>query len=644
MPTVNIGILAHVDAGKTSLTERLLFETGVIRRLGSVDAGTTQTDRGEIERRRGITIKSAVAAFRVGDLRVNLIDTPGHSDFIAEVERALGVLDGAVLVLSAVEGVQAHTRRLMKTLRRLRVPTVMFVNKIDRVGAREAELLADVRRLLTPAAVAVTVAEEVGTKSAAVRAAVLGVEDAERLAECDEEILAALVEGRVPDESRLREALRRQTARGQAYPVFFGSAITGVGVGHLVAGVRDLLPRAVGEAGAELRAAVFAVERGRAGEKIAYVRVHQGELRSRDRTEHGTVTGLEVVGADGAVVAGPGDIAKVRGLSGIRVGDRFGDRSGGQDDAGTAMRVMRGDFAAPSLETVVRAADGDAGRLHAALVELADQDPLISTRALPGGESSVLLYGEVQKEVIAATLAEDYGVEAVFEPSRTVYTERPVGVGEYQEDMYHYPSTRFQATLGFRVEPGEPGSGRVFRYETELGALPPVFHRTTEETVRRALDQGLDGWPVTDIVVTMVRSGFSSVTSVAGDFRKLAPFVLMQALREAGTEVYEPCHSFELEVPAETVSPVLSALIAHEAEVQASEGGPVAWTLRGDLPARSVPDIEKVLPGLTRGEAVWLSQAAGDRMVRTRPEPRPRTDGDPRDLEAYLRHLALEKG
>lgn len=134
MHILNIGILAHVDAGKTSLTERLLFETGVIDRLGSVDEGSTQTDSGEIERRRGITIRTAVASFTLGDLRVNLVDTPGHADFVAEVERALGVLDGAVLVLSAVEGVQPHTRVLMKTLRKLRLPTLIFVNKIDRAG------------------------------------------------------------------------------------------------------------------------------------------------------------------------------------------------------------------------------------------------------------------------------------------------------------------------------------------------------------------------------------------------------------------------------------------------------------------------------------------------------------------------------
>ncbi|WP_194910258.1 GTP-binding protein [Catenulispora rubra] len=639
MPTVNIGILAHVDAGKTSLTERLLFETGVIGRLGSVDAGTTQTDRGEIERRRGITIKSAVAAFSVGDLRVNLIDTPGHSDFVAEVERALGVLDGAVLVLSAVEGVQAHTRRLMKTLRRLRVPTLLFVNKIDRVGARHEELLADVRRLLTPGAVAVTAAEDAGTKAARVRPAILGAADAERLAEHDDAVLAALVDDRFPGESELREALARQTALGRAYPVYFGSAITGVGVAELVDGVRDLLPRAGGDADGETRGTVFAIERGRAGEKIAYVRVRNGVLRVRDRTEFGTVTGVEVVGLQGADEARPGDIAKVRGLTGIRVGDRFGS---GETDRSVNANTST-DFATPSLETVVHAADGDRTRLHAALVAMADQDPLIRTRALPGGESSVLLYGEVQKEVVAATLAEEYGVQALFEPSRTVYTERPVGVGEYREDMTHDPGTRFRATLGFRVAPGQAGSGRVFRYETELGALPPVYHRATEETVLRTLDQGLDGWEVTDVVVTMVHSGFCSVTSTAADFRKLAPFVLMRALTEAGTDVHEPCHAFELDVPADTVSAVLSALIAAEAEIELSEGGTASWSLRGNLPARTVQDVEKTLPALTRGEAVWLSQAAGDRLVRSRPPARERTDGNPAELGEYLRHLALEK-
>src|SRR6185436_2966964 len=166
MRTLNLGILAHVDAGKTTLTERLLYTAGAIDHVGSVDAGTTQTDSLELERERGITIRSAVASFFVGDLAVNLVDTPGHPDFIAEVERVLGVLDGAVLVLSAVEGVQPQTRILMRALQRLRVPTLLFVNKIDRAGADVERVLEAVRRRLTPDVLPMGAVARLGSRAA----------------------------------------------------------------------------------------------------------------------------------------------------------------------------------------------------------------------------------------------------------------------------------------------------------------------------------------------------------------------------------------------------------------------------------------------------------------------------------------------
>ncbi|NUR86303.1 MAG: GTP-binding protein, partial [Nonomuraea sp.] len=246
-PALNIGILAHVDAGKTSLTERLLFHTGAIARLGSVDGGDTQTDSGAIERRRGITIRTAVASFTVGDLRVNLIDTPGHSDFIAEVERALGVLDGAVLVVSAVEGVQPQTRVLMKTLARLRLPTLIFINKVDRTGARPLEVLADVRRLLAPGAVLMEPFDGLDT-----------------LADHDDDLLKRLVYGEPIPPRRLREALREQVAAGLVQPVFTGSAVTGQGVPELLEGLK-LLPLAP-TGRSRLSGTVFAIERGPAGD------------------------------------------------------------------------------------------------------------------------------------------------------------------------------------------------------------------------------------------------------------------------------------------------------------------------------------------------------------------------------------------
>src|SRR5712691_11668019 len=199
MRTLNLGILAHVDAGKTTLTERLLFAAGVIDEIGSVDAGTTQTDSLALEQQRGITIKSAVVSFTIDDVTVNLIDTPGHPDFIAEVERVLSVLDGAVLVISAVEGVQPQTRVLMRALRRLRVPTLMFVNKNDRAGASDERALRAISERLTPAIVPMGAVRELGTRAAYFT--FFGADDpgfrahlAEVLAERDDGILAAYVE------------------------------------------------------------------------------------------------------------------------------------------------------------------------------------------------------------------------------------------------------------------------------------------------------------------------------------------------------------------------------------------------------------------------------------------------------------------
>src|SRR5215208_3694940 len=207
MSTLNLGIVAHVDAGKTTLTERLLFAAGVIDEIGRVDDGSTQTDTLTLERQRGITIKSAVVSFVIDDVTVNLIDTPGHPDFIAEVERVLNVLDGAVLVVSAVEGVQAQTRVLMRTLQRLRIPTLIFVNKIDRTGARDDGVLAEIATRLTRHVVPMSLVDGLGTRAATVAAA---KPDVEVLADHDDAVPAAYVhDGVLPP---VRDVLRRRTA------------------------------------------------------------------------------------------------------------------------------------------------------------------------------------------------------------------------------------------------------------------------------------------------------------------------------------------------------------------------------------------------------------------------------------------------
>jgi ribosomal protection tetracycline resistance protein len=650
--TLNLGIVAHVDAGKTSLTERLLYSAGVISEIGRVDDGSTQTDTLALERQRGITIKSAVVSFAIGDVTVNLIDTPGHPDFIAEVERVLSVLDGAVLVLSAVEGVQAQTRVLMRTLRRLSIPTLIFVNKIDRGGARYQPVLDRIAGTLTGAVIPMGSAHGLGTRDAGF--VPYGEDDtgftaglADLLADHDDEFLAAYVsdEAALPYR-RLRDELAAQARRGRVHPVFFGSAITGAGVESLTAGLTELLPAAEGDVDGPLSGSVFKVERGAAGEKIAYVRMFSGRIRVRDRLGSGTgqkVTAVSVF-HDGSAVrrasVAAGEIGKLWGLPDIRIGDTLGV---------PRASPARHHFAPPTLETVVVARRrADRGALHAALTQLAEQDPLINLRRDEvQQEMLVSLYGEVQKEVIQATLASDFGVEAGFRGTTTLCIERPVGAGAAVE-IGDTDANPFLATVGLRIDPAPAGSGVRFRLEIELGALPFSFLKAIEETVHRTLRQGLHGWQVTDCVVTLIRSGYwprqshahatfdKSMSSTAGDFRNLTPLVVMDALRRAGTSVHEPVDQFRLEVPADvlgTVAPVLARL---RAVPQTSAPRGSLCVLEGEIPVAQVHELEQHLPALTRGEGVLECTFGHYQPVRGPVPERPRADHDPLHRQPYL--------
>ncbi|BCB77083.1 TetM/TetW/TetO/TetS family tetracycline resistance ribosomal protection protein [Phytohabitans flavus] len=648
MSTLNLGILAHVDAGKTSLTERLLYDAGVIDEIGSVDAGSTQTDSLALERQRGITIKSAVVSFAIADVTVNLIDTPGHPDFIAEVERVLSVLDGAVLVVSAVEGVQAQTRVLMRTLRRLRIPTLLFVNKIDRAGARYADLLGAIADKLTPSAVPMGTVTALGTRKAAfVPASPDDPALVDVLTRHDDALLAAYV----ADESaatphRLRGDLAVATRRASTYPVYFGSAITGAGVPNLMEAIADLLPPAAADAGGPLRGTVFKVERGPAGEKVAYVRMFSGTVRTRDRLpvrgDDSKVTAIGVFDRGGTVRADEvpaGRIGKLWGLGGVRIGDPIGEPHGSAAHH----------FAPPSLETVVvPARPADKGALHAALTHLAEQDPLIDLRQdAIRQEISLSLYGEVQKEVIQAMLAEEYGIDVAFRESATICVERPAGSGAAAELMGK-DGNPFLATVGLRVDPAPAGSGVGYRIEVELGSMPYAFMKAVEDTVREALEQGLHGWRVTDCVVTMTHSGYAprqsrmhgtfdkSMSSTGFDFRGLTPLVLMTALSGAGTVVHEPMHRFRLEFPSDTYGTLLPVLVRlGGVPRQPDLRGPLG-VLEGDIPAAQVHGLQQRLPGLTRGEGVLESGFDHYTPVRGPVPSRARWDANPLDRKEYL--------
>jgi ribosomal protection tetracycline resistance protein len=620
--TLNVGIVAHVDAGKTSLTERVLFEAGVLDTPGSVDAGDTKTDSMALERQRGITIRSAVVSFDWRATTVNLIDTPGHSDFIAEVERALAVLDAAVLVVSAVEGVQAQTIVLMRALQRLGLPVVLFVNKVDRAGAEPDRVLGEVANRLSSAAIALGQVTGASTRDAAYLPFEMG-----------------------PTELG---GLRARVRSATAHPVVFGSAITGAGVHELLDVLATFLPGTGHDVSGKPAGVVFKVERTN-GERAVLARVRSGSLRVRDRVAIDgrpaeKVTGLRVFDRGRLVRVDEvpaGRIAEVQGWSTARVGDRFG---GGRGDGGAGAKggSWAGQFSRPGLETVVDAVHpGSVGAMYAALTELADQDPLIDLRHDDARrEIAVSLYGEVQKEVIAAMLAADYGIEVTFRPTTSICVERVAGTGAAVQLIGVAPNP-FLATVGLRVEPLPVGAGQEFALEVELGSMPPAFFTAVREGVDATLAEGVHGWAVPDARVVMTHSGYyprqshahatfdKAMSSTAADFRSLTRLVLAEALTRARTVVCAPVHRFELEIPEDVLGSVLGELARHDAvPLDTTLQGRVA-VLVGEVPADSVHGVQRRIPHLTRGEGVFTSgldhyaPTSGPASSRSRAQPDP---------------------
>ncbi|HFK9700304.1 TPA: GTP-binding protein [Bacillus pacificus] len=643
MTTINIGIVAHVDAGKTSLTERILYETNVIKEIGRVDGGSTQTDSMELERQRGITIKASVVSFFIDDLKVNVIDTPGHADFIAEVERSFRVLDSAILVISAVEGVQAQTKILMRTLQKLNIPTILFVNKIDRRGANSKKVVKQIKTILSNEAFPFYSVLNEGTKEARIIEYKSYDDCIERLAPYNESLLESYVNNEIVTDTMLREELIKQIAQANLYPIFFGSAMTGIGVSKLLENISALLPANNLSQDEELSGIVFKIEREPSGEKIAYVRVFSGNLHVRKHVDiqrdqslpHKEKIKKMCMFHNGDAVqtstVPSGEFCKVWGLSDIKIGDIIGARTD---------YIKNIHFAEPQMEAAIDAVPKE--RIHdlyAALMELCEEDPLIKVwKDDVHNELYIRLFGQVQKEVIETTLFEKYNLQVTFSNTRVVCIEKPIGIG-ISVEVIGEKTNPFYATVGFKVERGELNSGITYKLGVELGSLPLAFHKAIEDTVFQTLKQGLYGWEVTDIIVTLTHTGYASPVTTASDFRNLTPLVLMDALKKAETYVYEPVNAFELTVPEQAISTAMYKLAAISATFAEPIFNNDSYQLTGSLPVAKTENFKRMLHSFTEGEGIFTTKPAGFTKLRPPFPTRKRVDYNPLNRKDYLLHV-----
>jgi ribosomal protection tetracycline resistance protein len=466
----------------------------------------------------------------------------------------------------------------------------------------------------------------------------------EEIADRDDRLLADYVAGREIGDGRVRAALAKQTRAGTFSPVFCGSASTGDGIAELTRAIAELLPPEPGDPDAPLACTVFKIERGKSGEKIAYARLFAGTIRAREIVLGEKVTAVAVFERGGAVrqpAAVAGDIAQLWGLTRVRIGD-----SAGAPPRNAAPR----EFARPTLETVVEPLEhDDRHRLKLALTRLAEQDPLIDVRQDEQGTLSVSLYGEVQKEVIGATLAADDGLEVAFRDTTMICVERPAGVGEAVE-ILHAETNPFDATLGYRVEPAEEGSGIEFRLGIGAAVAPlhlygklELFGEDMERCVQETLAEGLYGWQVTDCVVTLTRCMYGvadgppskRASTTQHDYRRLTPLVLMDALAAAGSIVCEPIARVELGVPQRAIGAVLAAVSRLGGVGEALDVERAVARVRADR----VRDLQRQLPGLTSGEGVLEAHPGGYRPVQGDPPARPRTKPSPLNRKEYLRSV-----
>lgn len=580
MKKITLGILAHADAGKTTLSEALLYTAGSIRTLGRVDHGDSFLDSGELERERGITIRAKQAVLELPDTRITLLDTPGHTDFSAEAERTLQVLDAAILVVSASEGVQAHTETLWNLLKKNRVPVFLFLNKADLPNADIPKTLEVIRRRLDDRCLLFR-----------------GEPDPEELALCDESLLGAYTEGGTLTDDAVAESV----AARHVFPCWYGSALKLDGVEEFLRGVVRFAPRP--HYTENFSARVFQIARDPQGNRLTFCKLGGGALRVRTaltgRTPDGGTwtekveqirlySGTKFTQLD---TAEAGDVCALTGLTHTVPGEGLGE--------------WAGSYIPPTLEPVLASQvllpeDCDPNRALACLRELEEEDPTLrvvwdaDTR-----EIRLQLMGEVQVEVLQEELRRRFGLEVTFGPAGIVYRET---IRNTAEGVGHFEPLRHYAEVHLLLEPGAPGSGLVLRSDVSSDRLAVNWQHLVLSCLAEGEIPGvLTGAPVTDMKITLTDGRASMKHTEGGDFRQATLRAVRQGLMSAESVLLEPWYAFQLKVPEANIGRAMNDLEQMGGEFGAPETADGEAALSGRAPVAGLRYYPAELRSYTGG-------------------------------------------
>ena len=582
---VVIGITAHVDAGKTTLAEAMLYRTGQLRKLGRVDHGSAAMDSHLLERERGITIFLSQAELPLGDMEVTLLDTPGHVDFSAEMERTLSVLDYAILVISGVDGVQAHTRTLWRLLELYRVPTFLFVTKMD-FGRRDRDcLMESLRHELGEGCIDFTPAARDRRM--------------EQLATCREDALEAYLDtGMVPEEL-VRQLVRQRLV----FPCWFGSGLKLEGIDEFLEGLaRYVEPPAYPAA---FSARVFKISHDAQGKRLTHLKVTGGTLRVRDAISYG---GRQEKAAQLRIYTGgrfrpvdqvpAGGICAVQGLTATWGGQGLGERE-------EAVR--------PVLEPVMRyrmalPPDCDSRVLLPQLRQLEEEDPQLRFTARDG-EIHVSLMGRVQAEILRSLVAQRFGVEVELDRGRVLYKET---IDAPVEGVGHYEPLRHYAEVHLLLEPLPQGSGLVLATRCPEDDLDRSWQRLIMTHLQEKTHLGvLTGSPITDMKITLMSGRAHIKHTEGGDFRQATYRAVRQGLMQARSRLLEPYYAFRLEVPPEQLGRAISDVRLRSGSFDAPEEAGDMTLLRGRVPVTEFDDYAQEVASYTGGRGRLSLEPAG---------------------------------